>query len=357
MATVLGKPAYGISPTDPARARTEILELWRRNLPTATPDRFDWLYASGRARAWLLRDQGQFAVGSVGLMDRNMDVLGEPLCAGQAIDLNVDAGHRSAGPAVGLQRAVTADADGRGCRLLYAFPNAQSEPVLRRVGYRVLGPVQRWIKPLRPGTLLARHGHDRFVRRAGALLSLPLDLVAHLSLGETTHRRPRGVATEIISDFDTRFDRFWQRVRGSFPICGERTVDYLSWRFRHTAAATPRIVCLVDHEGELLAYLLAIPRDGMVFINDILFDSHRHLGLLLAECFRWARSQGMHAAILVYLGSTRVARTFRRLGLWQRRSPWKALVRADSGRFGRELADVTNPEYWHLTRADIDTEF
>src|SRR5438093_13517410 len=93
--------------TDHEANREQILALWQRNLPLATAERYRWLYENGRATSWLAATETGDIVGATGLMSRTMK-LQERLCrVGQAIDLNVNAEHRTIGPALKLQRAVT----------------------------------------------------------------------------------------------------------------------------------------------------------------------------------------------------------------------------------------------------------
>ena len=135
--------------------RDEVLELWQRNLPEASPQRYDWLYENGPAQNWVVRDAGQNAIGSMGMMGRTMKVFGKICPAGQPIDLNVDKRHRLGGPAMQLQRRMTEAVNSGRLVLAYGLPNAKAEPVLRRAGYRTVGTMDNWVKPLRANGLLA----------------------------------------------------------------------------------------------------------------------------------------------------------------------------------------------------------
>ena len=155
-----------ITPPDLKADRECILALWRRNLPEAAAARFDWLYETGRAASWIVRDENGEAIGSIGLMGRAMKVFDRSQPAGQPIDLNVDRRHRLGGIAVRLQRTVTAEVQQGRLGLIYGFPNAQSEPVLRRVGYRSFARVGRWAKPLSTDEVLEKWLRPR--RRASS---------------------------------------------------------------------------------------------------------------------------------------------------------------------------------------------
>lgn len=344
---------YTISKPDLDRDRAAVLDLWMRNLPDACADRYQWLYRTETATAWVLRDKEGSLVGATGLMERAMRVLGDSVRAGQAIDLNVDKEHRTIGPALGLQRAVTANVKSREYGLIYAMPNAQSELVLRRAGYKVLGDVGRWGKPLCCQEILSRWLRSKLLRKTAALL---IDPLLRLVSPETYYRRPAGLHVEVADQFDRRFDALWEAAAQQFRIIGERTSAYLNWRFCRCPEVRHRVLCLCGADGELLAYLVYYRHAGTVYIGDFLFADPQTLDLLLAEFLRRMRREKAQAVIAVYLGPDLVCQKLRRFGFWQRPSPWKALVCVDRQRFGSELDHVLDTENWYLTRADVDTD-
>lgn len=149
--------AYTVSQADPVDSGPFVVDLWKHNLPTASAGRFPWLYAGDRAKAWLLHTEDSSVVGSVGLMSRAILSPQGMLQAGQAIDLNVDLNHRTVGPALSLTRTVVQSAKQQAYKFVYSLPNAESEPVLKRVGYRFLGSVQPLVQadPVREAASLA----------------------------------------------------------------------------------------------------------------------------------------------------------------------------------------------------------
>src|SRR3990170_2801556 len=88
---------------------------------------------------------------------------------------------RNSWPARQPQRAVTASLGAGGLRLIYAFPNRQSEGVLRRAGYEVLGPVAHWTRPLRSIDRVQGYLGRSPIARAAAWL---VDQAIHATPGE-----------------------------------------------------------------------------------------------------------------------------------------------------------------------------
>ncbi|HBO45560.1 MAG TPA: hypothetical protein DD670_16845 [Planctomycetaceae bacterium] len=343
-----------VRPLDVNRDREAILGLWRRNLPEGAPERFEWLYRSGRARGWLGCDALGNAVGAIGLLSREMRVFGTQRSAGQPIDLNVDRSHRLGGLAMRLQRSVIDVAgDGRAA-LIYGLPNAQSEAVLRRVGYEIVGTVQRWARPLESRAYFS----ERMPRGVvGNLASLGLDAALWLRSPESRYWRRRHHRVEITDHFDQRFDRLARDAADRFPIFGERTADYLNWRFCGAPDTVFRTLCLSDPSDRLLAYLVYHRRDGVAYVADFLCLDESHGDAVLAEFIRVMRIQKAKAVVTVFSGAKSVTRRLRRFGFQRRPSSWKIMLHADAVELGIPRFKLLDPSNWYLTRADIDTEF
>ena len=341
---------YTITAFDAATARQAILALWQRNLPDASADRYPWLYESGLATGFVLRSNGGEPVGAAGLMRRDFLAFGQPLTAGQAIDLNVDREHRTVGPALGLQRAVVGAVHSGEVRMAYAFPNQLSEPVLRRIGYRPLGDLQRWVKILSCRAVFRRWGWPTWLSRSVAVLADPL----------LPQRRPprqdrldQELRVAEVESFDDRFDRLCHRAASQFPILGQRGSAYLTWRFSRCPNQHYRALVLAKPDGELAGYTVFGRRKETMYLADLLVAELRHLDCLLAAFLRLARRQGAHTAVTLYLGSPAVCAALRRFGFWQRPSGRKAMV------YEKDRAlpqSASQPDAWHLTGADIDTD-
>ena len=212
-----------------------IRQLWQRNLPGVPAARYDWLYRSGMARGWLLKTSTGNVVGSTGLMQRRLQFFGRARRAGQAVDLNVDREHRFATPALKLQRAVTATARSGESDLIYGFTNSQSTALLRRAGYRPLGELQRWVKPLRLGPKLRSRGQRGPARNAAARLAMPL---VRLASPETYRYRRRSRRVQVIDGFDGRFDDLWATASPRF-LAAALVSSIPCWSLTNITAAAP----------------------------------------------------------------------------------------------------------------------
>lgn len=350
--TVTAANNYAIAPLDAHADRDVVRELWRRNLPTADAARWEWLYERGPARGFLLHTAGGVCVGSCGYMRRTMRIDGRSVVAGQAIDLNVDAEHRTIGPALKLQRAVASTVGPDGLRLMYAFPNAQSESVLQRLGYRSLGTFERWAKLLRSESRLRGRIRSQWLSKAAAFA---VDAGMRIAHREPTFTPPPGTRFELVERFDRRFDDLDRRVGSARPIAGERTADYLNWRFAERPGGAHRALLMLDGGGAAAAYMVFHRRDDAVSIDDLSFADVAAWPVLVAEFLRRMRLERAAAVTVAFLGPAEPLDVLQRFGFWRRPSKWNVLVHSaepDAAATRRLL----QPERWWLTRADVDTD-
>jgi len=333
--------------------RQQVLDLWCRNLPQGSPARYAWLYEAGPASGWLLHSDPGQAVGATGVMVRRMRALGCSVRAGQAIDMNVDRDHRTIGPALGLQRALTDAAGGGRFDLLYALPNEQSSAVLRRIGYRHLGAVERWTLPLRSERLLRVCVRHPLARKLAAAVA---DTAASFRRGGYPRRGSISSQVHVTDRFDARFDDLWQEASPQHVVVGERTSEYLAWRFGRSPEGRYRTFTLSNEAGRLLAYLVYCRREGTVHLNDFFFADRDDLRFLLAAFVRRMHEERAEAVTAVYLGPPGVSEVFRRSGFFRGGSPWNAMVYASGRHWGSAGGSLFQKDNWYLTRADVDTD-
>ena len=344
---------YAICESAGRTDRESILELWRASLPEASPPRYAWLYEFGPATAQLLHAPDGRLVGSIGLMRRTFRMFGETVAAGQSIDLNVQREHRMAGPALKLGRALTDVVARKELAMVYGFPNLSSEPVMKRLGYRAVGNLERWVRPLSLAPVLRYRAWPEALARAAALVGDPL---LRLRCPERSYPIPAGFRVESSTRFDYRFDRLWEAVGPQWPILGERTSAYLHWRFSRCPDVRHRVLCLFDGRGEMVAYLVWSRRDGTASINDFLFLDVTHFEVLLAEFLCLMRRERAEVITTVHFGRPQIGAVLARLGFWLRPSRWRAMIYPSShlGNGGDDPRLLA--ENWHMTRADVDTD-
>jgi hypothetical protein len=268
-------PAYDIVPADPVADRERILAVWKRNLNAHDPHehevRYDWICRSplGPPRIWLALHQGA-PVGTAGLMMRRVWVDGAPRVASIAGDFAVDARHRMLQPAMSLQKAVLGALED-GVDIVYGLPNRNALKIFERQGYKVAGPLSRYVKVLKTGKYFeSAKGRLRFAKPLAPLA----DLALRLRSRETWRRRVGGRVLEPVQRFDGRFDALWDRVAGRAPVMGVRTSDFLQWRFAECPLQRYATLGLAEGRGgRVLGYITwYLGDDGQWRIADWVSD-------------------------------------------------------------------------------------
>jgi hypothetical protein len=346
--------SWTVSAVDPNTAQAEISGLWQRNLPEASRARFDWLYgARGQSRSWLLRDPEAGPIGSAGLMPRRMQLGDTVVDAGSAIDLNVDSGYRSVGPALALQRAATEPLRCGRLAFVYALPSPSAVPVLRRAGYREVGTFRRWAKPLQTGLRWqARLGNAT----AGAALGWCSDRWLQWSSAEIAQSWPHGFRAIVCRAHDARFDRLWERRPRAEWIMGERTAAYLDWRYTQYPDLPQETLGVVSQDDELCSYAVVGETDGVGYVSDLWFADSTALRLILAALIRHARRQRWLSLSISLLAPPVVTSALHAFGFRARSDARPLLVMPGNELTDAQRALLFNPAHWYVTRADSDTD-
>lgn len=342
-------PQWEVTQPDPASLREPLQSLWRRNLPTASDHRCDWLYGSGRAQAWLLGEAHAEPTGAAGLMLRRMFVAGRVVEGGGAIDLNVDQTQRSVGPALALVRAVVHAADADGRQILYGMPNRSATAVMKRAGYQELGEFSNWTKLLNCESTLRGRLRSRWLARLAAPLA---NRTMRVMSSEWRRRLPATMLAESLSHFDERFDQLSTRVASRFDMIGDRSADFLTWRFTDCPDLTYEIFTLADRTtGDLLGYVVWYADEGAASISDLLAIDEPTTTLLLAEFSRAVRQTGWTAIRFGCFASPSFYTLLKQSGFHRRQNRHPVLCRRSN-----VVDSQAAGSNWFLTMADSDTD-
>ena len=278
---------YALECADPCADHAVIEQFWTDNF---SPDsrRFSCYFnnPSEPGAIWVLRSESGSVVGTTGIHTCRMVIDGHSHRAGHAVNLAIDPKHRTAGPAIQLQRAVL-DFARRSGQSLMCGVTARAVAVQKRAGYHPVGSLEQWTKVLH-----TEHKLQQFLKlRAFAkCATLGLDFALWgLSL-EARRRRPSGWQVEFPERFDDRFDRLWNRAASQFAIATERSSKFLDWRFRDCCDDQFQTLCLCDANRELAGYAVYRRQGLTVELSDLLCARPEHLEILLVETLRHMRS-------------------------------------------------------------------
>lgn len=265
----LDAAGFDVAPCDLARERDAVVELWRSGLghhgqPEA---KLAWFYDAhpmGTPSLFIIRKAGT-PIGVATVAARRMRLDGNTMDAGVLVDFVVKPEERGFFPALLLQRTLRERTLGR-FPLLYGVPNARSEAIVKRAGYRCAGEMVRWALVLRTGPYLAR----RLPRWIAGGLGAVMDRSRH-GLSMLRSASDAALIARWVAAPDERFDALWEASGEDGVLMGIRDRAFLQWRFGRNPFAAHRYFVLEDAAG-LRAYAACHVRDDTLHVSDFLVD-------------------------------------------------------------------------------------
>jgi hypothetical protein len=240
-------------------------------------------------------------IGCASLFPTHKYVRGRVARIGTTIDFTVGSRCRTAGAALAMQRALTAESRRAGFDCVIGKPNRKALPVFSRVGYRSIGDCRTWVKAL---DAALQPGDGRNTAWSDALA---------------------GAA-------DERFDTLWQAGKSHCRIAGEKTAAYLNWRYFAFKEMNYGLYCLFHRDDQrLVAYIVYARMEQGAFIAELF--SEDIFGpviddLLLGFASRM-RMEGREWIALSYLGDSSFEHRLKTLGFSARQRTHALLAYVD----------------------------
>jgi hypothetical protein len=295
---------YSIIEANVTNNREDIFPILKRNLQGASAHRYKWNYENcpyGKARCLLAKDDSSGSyVGSAALFPRKIMVKGELMYCGIAADFAVDKKHRAFGPAIKIQREIQSKMTDFGFRFIYGIPNELSKTLFLRLEHKEIGKFERFIKILK--TEYKSKQYLPFTVHF-KMFSRVIDFFIKFFSKENMYKKQVNYSVEMPIFFDNRFDLLWEKVSNQFDIVGERTSDFLNWRYKRSAYQGYKIFCIIDKKKEIAGYIVYFFEDNMCHIVDILFVMVDDvLDKLFTEFFLFLRTNSIGSVSIRYLG-------------------------------------------------------
>ena len=347
--------SYSILKADLRKDKEDISQFWKNNFSNWPQGKYLWFYENnpyGPAECWIVKEaEKNMIVGSTAVFPRRFLLKGKFMIGGITGDFGMDRNYRILGPALQLQKATLPSQNETQFDFLYGYPNDRSEPVQRRAGFRIVGSTYRMIKLLRSNNYVKRRVNLPILTK---LLSKPVDLILKVLSKESYLKRPKHFSVEELSVFDKRFDDLWKRTSGDHTVIGERTSEFLNWRFARCPYKRFRVFTLTKKgTGELLGYIVYYVKKNRAHIADIFaLNISGYIDALLSEFFLSQRKKGYDAVSIIYLGNE---------DLVNKLKEYKFSIRDDNRKIVAYM-DSTSPlssfilekKNWYLTEADND---
>ena len=304
---------YTLVDGDPHAHKAEVVDLLNRNLIPSREEvlaRYTKYYETnpdGPPLLVLARESttGRY-VGTCAIFPTRLSIAEESVLGGVSGDFAVDADHRGFGPALAIQRALLARLGERGLSYLYGVPNPFSEAITRRVGYRDLGRITRFVKVFRLGVVIERHvSRPGLARVAAGVSSFTADPLLSLASRDRFARRSKRFSVERPSAFDERFAGLWEAARRQGRITSHRDTASMNWRFdKPDIGGTNRHPLVAVFAGDrAVGYVVYRTSGGVCDVLDVsAVPSREVVDTLLSAFVADARRGGVAAIDIRYFG-------------------------------------------------------
>jgi len=347
---------------DVRRDREHVIALIERNL---VPDGgaeawFAHYYEDcpvGAPTFWVARDETTGApTGLLAVIPTWVRLDGQLVKAGVQCDFAVDGDHRGPfGPAVPLVRAMARWLDESDLTFAFGRPLPTSHAIITSVSNETVGSATALAKPIRSDRLLVERG---VVPAPVAVVLRPINTLLRAWYREDRRRLGRKhIRVEHPTAFDHRFERLWQEASSTYRVTGERSVDYLNWKYGlvdgATSARPHRIVAALDAQRVVVGYAVVIESRGRLQIHDLLTRPCSDvIDEVIAGVLRAARSSGSLSVSFTFFGDDELLVSRLRSFGFARRSHAGAFTIRWSDRSLADGSMSSHPADWHFVRGD-----
>ena len=200
-----------------------------------------------------------------------------------------------------------------------------------------------------------------FAKALSYPLSVPMffkDLLNRRRLAE----KRKQIDVEVCSDFDERFDTFWEDLRRSRSqvMLSNRTREILDWHFKYALLRKQAWILCVMEGSRLVAYSIFYCQDNAKFglkrmrLAD--FQTLANDNSLLLPMLSWAldrcRRTGIHMLEVMGLSSERRQEVARLTPYRRQLNSWLSFYKTDNAQLSSKLKD---PRVWDVSCFDGDS--
>jgi len=335
--------------------KSNIINFWKKNFPKWPEEKFSWFYEKnpfGPAACWTIKDaKSSLVLGASAIFPRRFFINGRSLTGGITGDFGVNPKYRIVGPALQLQKAGISACNEGVFDFLYGYPNKKSEPVQRRAGFKKIGSTHRMVKILSSEYYLARRIKlPLFAKPASKLF----DFVLKFSEKETYYKRKDSLSFELLSNFDQRFDNLWKKALNQYPIIGERTSEFLTWRFKQCNYKKYNIFAMMAKTtGDVVGYIIYYNVGNNVNIADLFVQEiNRYIDALISEFLLFQRKNSVDTVSAILFGNEDLTKKLKEYRFSTRNDSRDIVlyVPPDSP-YSSDLSDINK---WYLMEGDND---
>lgn len=214
---------------------------------------------------WAKSASGE-AIGSMSIVPHTYYADGTRVAVGVLGDISVSEKWRGKGIAGRMLAYLPEVALLERLKFCVVLPNEPAAKPLERAGWKELSRLERYVKILDSGMFLRKRLGSGAL---SAILAPPMNLLLKATSLETYSSGSRDYRTEVLREPDERFDVLWGEVEKADTLIGERSREFLHWRYARHPLEEYSFFCLC--KGERLAgYAVYRSSGGTCYVDDLL---------------------------------------------------------------------------------------
>jgi hypothetical protein len=274
---------FHIIQADPMQYKAHILKFWEEYLPGTPPGRLKWMETGNPAgpAIWLCAfdNKTNEIAGMISVTPKEFILKDKTVRSGILGDFMVGSKYRVFGPNLILPKTVLSNMQKLDFKFIFTIPNAESEKLIKRVGFKSAGVMHSLVKLLK-----TRHYLNKYLNSFAGRLISPFTDIGLRIISRETYISAAGVFEET-SVIDETFDLLWNKIKLQQPhMIGDHSPSYITWRYLQNPLYKFRVLTYKEEfKGDLLGFIVFTIDQGKLYIFDIIAVSRTYIHKLLKK--------------------------------------------------------------------------
>ena len=235
------------------------------------PRYWNWEFLEGPdGKAWIyLIEAGDQIVGHLADLPRQFAIHGKASPGTLSVDLMVHPGYRRKGFFLKMGRHAIERVKEENRLFMMIYPiRKETIDGFKKLGWHVVLELPVLVYPIDFGGIVQRYVPSRIASLvAGGIASVGYSLFCRG--GE--RKGAKEIELTGVSQFDHRFDRFWEKAISLNPIMGVRDQSFLRWRYTQHPTRTYTTYGATQ-KGEVVGYIVLRKVDLLRFNSSVIVD-------------------------------------------------------------------------------------
>jgi hypothetical protein len=215
---------------------------------------------------------GQRMMGHLASINREIRIGDSEHNASLYVEGVIHPDYRKKGIFVALDNKLRSHLISEKIALGYGFPNDNSLPIFKKLGYTEFFNLNIMIRPMNFKNISEKTISNRILR---VFFNLGGRFAFKLLYRSKKVKHVEGVEIGVVNEFDSRFDDFWESVETEQKIILKRDSKYLNWRYNQCPEKQYRIF-VAEKEGKIMAWAVVRILEKFNLKNGAIVDIMAH---------------------------------------------------------------------------------